>query len=299
MVRLLCYFVSAQEFLLKIILTGTGASQNIPAFRCSCDVCVHARDTGMYRRDNSCAVIEPEKGGKILVDSPPQFLSQLASCSIDDRDIRSLLLTHRHDDHLLGLFYLFTLKKSKGAEIGKALEVYNGIVTGEYILKRFKALSDPVKLKQLEGVFNFNTVMALESFNIGSCRIMPLETNHLKMKSSDPLSCRDETLGFCFSERGKNFYYLVDAAETLPEETLSFMRANQPDCMVVDCTYREGGADSGHGDIESVLVLRKEFPEGRMIISHIGHTNHTPDILDTILSPEGIETGYDGMEIVI
>ncbi len=286
---------------MKIILTGTGASQNIPAFRCSCTVCSQARKSGVkkHRRKNSSAVVTVSDGNKFLIDTPPQFMSQLEEAGINDLDISHLFLTHSHDDHLLGLFHLFSVKKSKGAVIDVPVNIYHGNVTGKYLYSKFQSLTDPEKLKQLEGVFNFTEIGELEEINIGSCRVVPLETNHLKVKSGDPSSCSEETLGFCFSENGKNLYYLVDAAEILPEKTYSFLRENRPDCIVIDCTYGEGNLESGHGDVNSVLALRDDFPEGRMIVSHIGHKNFTPDVLERLLGPSGIEVGYDGMEIVL
>ena len=286
---------------MKIILPGTGASQNIPAFRCCCTVCKQARESGIdkYKRRNSCAVIQLSGGENILIDSPPQFMSQLDSCSISDRTIDHLFLSHRHEDHLLGLFFLFTLKKGKGAVVEKTLDIYHGKTTGESLVKKFKSLSDPEKLKQLEGVFNLHQVEEQTPFSIGSCRIVPLETNHLRVKTTSPAGCAEETLGYFFSENGKNFYYLVDAAEELPDNTLLFMEKNRPDCIVVDCTYGDGDPGTGHGDVGSVISLRNRFPEGRMITSHMGHRNFTPDILEKLFSPSGIEVGFDGMEIIL
>ena len=286
---------------MKIILTGTGASQNIPAFRCSCPVCSQARKSKnkKYKRKNSSAVVSVSNGEKILIDSPPQFLNQLEDYGINDLEINHLLLSHRHDDHLLGLFHLFSLKISKGAVIDEPLKIYHGRVTGEYLYERYNSLSDPARLKQLKGILDFIKIDKLNSFNIGKCRLVPLETNHLKSKSANPSSCDEETYGFFFSENGVNFYYLVDAAEILPPETISFMKINKPDCIIIDCTYSEGEPSSGHGDIESILSVREMFPEGRMIISHISHKNHNPDDLERLLFPAGIEVGYDGMEIIL
>ncbi len=103
---------------MKIILTGTGASQNIPAFRCSCPVCSQARNISnkKYKRKNSGAVVTVSSGEKILIDIPPQFLNQLEDLGINDLEINHLLLSHRHDDHLLGLFHLFSLKKQRGCD---------------------------------------------------------------------------------------------------------------------------------------------------------------------------------------
>ena len=286
---------------MKIILTGTGASQNIPAFRCRCEICSQARKTGQkkYFRNNSCAVVMLSDGENILIDAPPQFMNQIEKYGINDLDINHLLLSHRHDDHLLGLFHMLSVKKSKSAVVDKSLDIYHGRVTGEYMHSKFNSLSDPSRFKQLEGVLKLKEINELQSFNIGSCTVVPLETNHLKVKSADPDTCIEETFGFCFSSDGANLYYLVDAAEKLHERTIDFMRENKPDCIVIDCTYAEGKISSGHGDVESVLNLRSQFPDGRMIISHISHKNYTPDLLEELLFPAGIEVGYDGMKIVL
>ena len=190
---------------MNIQLTGTGASQNIPAFRCSCAVCSQARDSGIerYRRRNSNAVVTFSSGGKVLIDSPPQFLSQLEAFSVNDKDISSLFLTHRHEDHLLGLFYLFSLKTSKGAVVENPLDIYLGPATKEYLFRNFSSLSNPEKLKQLEGVFRFIEIRRLEEFFIGDISVVPLETNHLKIKSPSPSECIEETFGFCIREGGE------------------------------------------------------------------------------------------------
>lgn len=286
---------------LNIILTGTGASHTIPAFRCNCEVCRQARSSGMpsYKRKNSCAVIVLSSGKRILIDTPPQFPSQLESCSIDDRDIGSIFLSHRHDDHILGLFHLFSSKSSKGAMIDLPVDIYTGPETKKHLFDKYNLLTRSEDTAVIQEIFSFIDIFERKAFFIDDCRIVPLETNHLKMKSPVPGQCREETFGFALTEAGKNFYYLVDAAETLPDETLLFIEENRPDCIVIDCTYADETAGSGHGDIGSVRELRELCPEGRMIISHIGHKNHTPDRLVEILTPFEIEVGYDGMNIVL
>jgi phosphoribosyl 1,2-cyclic phosphodiesterase len=264
-------------------------------------VCRQARDSGnsTYKRKNSCAVISTSSGSRILIDTPPQFPSQLEACSIDDRDIGVILLSHKHDDHILGMFHLMSSKTSKGAVIEVPVDIYAGPETKKHLFNRYSLLANSEGTEALQDVFHIIDMFEQREFFIGDCRIVPLETNHLKMKSPDPLTCCDETLGFAFSEAGKNFYYLIDAAETLPDKTILFMTKNRPDTIVIDCTYSDESAFSGHGDIESVINVRNLFPEARFVISHIGHKNHAPDRLEKILEPYDIEIGYDGMNIVI
>ncbi len=286
---------------MEIILAGTAASFNIPAFRCICDVCAQARDSRdrKLKRKNSCAFITGDGGERILIDCPPQFMNQLEQCGIDDTVIEYLLLTHRHDDHVLGLFYMLSLKKSKGGVVKSPLKVYLGSDTYNSISASFKTLSNSQKMEDLEGIIEFKTIPEREEFRLGRLGITPLETNHLNAKYLAATGKKEESFGFYVTEKGKNLYYLVDASKTLPDETLDFMRKKRPDCVIIDCTYEKAGESSGHGDIESVMALRNLFPAGRMIVSHLGHKNLTPDRLARIFDSEGIEIGYDGLRITV
>lgn len=286
---------------MEIILTGTAASNNIPAFRCVCDVCRQARESRdrKLRRLNSCAFIRGSSGERILIDCPAQFMSQLYQCGIDDAAIDHMLVSHRHDDHVLGLFYMLTLRKSKGGVVSSPLKVYSAADTYKSISASFKTLSNTEKMKELNGIIEFQTVKELEELRIGSVSVFPLETNHLNAKYQDITGKKEQSFGYCIREKGLNFYYLVDAAKTLPDETIRFMKKNRPRCVVIDCTYDSAEESSGHGDIESVISLRKLFPEGRMIVSHLGHKNLTPYGLARVFDPERIEIGYDGMKVLL
>ena len=98
---------------MKVTLLGTGADHCIPAFRCQCPVCQDARKRGISRQ-NSAAAIETDSGKIILIDMPPQIMMMLKEYNIPDEKIESVLITHRHADHTLGLRYLFHGKYEKG-----------------------------------------------------------------------------------------------------------------------------------------------------------------------------------------
>ncbi|MDX9799915.1 MAG: MBL fold metallo-hydrolase [Spirochaetia bacterium] len=286
---------------MEIVLTGTAASFNIPAFRCICEVCNQARESWdrKLKRRNSCAVVTGERGEKILIDAPPQFMNQLEQCGIDDTGIDSLLLTHRHEDHVLGLFYMLSLRKSKGGVVRAPLQVYLGADTYRSIAANFKTLADTEKMEDLRGIIELRKIREYEEFRTGNISVTPLETNHLIAKYASSTGKKEQSFGFHFYEKGKNLYYLVDAAKTLPVKTIDFMKKRRPSCVIIDCTYEKADESSGHGDIESVMALRELFPEGRMIISHLGHTNLTPERLAAVFDKEGVEVGYDGLRVVL
>lgn len=67
---------------------------------------------------NTCFVYENENG-KMLVDTGGgnQLLAQLQSAGINSQDIKAIFISHKHTDHLMGLFWLFRGPGTSGMEI--------------------------------------------------------------------------------------------------------------------------------------------------------------------------------------
>ncbi|MCL2480774.1 MAG: MBL fold metallo-hydrolase [Spirochaetaceae bacterium] len=278
---------------MEIVLMGTGSRDNIPAFRCVCPVCTQARESNdkKLKRKNSCALVIGKKKEKIAIDIPPQFISQLEQCGVSDTEIKNILLTQGNGEHILGLFYPFSLKRSKGSVINSPMDVY----LGDDTLKSITSIFMPGrKINELDDIIKLNTVKERHEFQIGNISITALKTNNA---DTNTLTHKRDSFGYCLSEKGKNFYYFAVAAKKMPDTTLAFVRKKKPDCILIDCTYEKTGESSEHGDIESVIALRNMFHTGRMIISHIDHSNLAPFALSKIFDNEGIEIGYDGLKI--
>ncbi|EYB68736.1 beta-lactamase-like protein [Deinococcus phoenicis] len=85
---------------------GTADSKGVPRFWCACPVCTDARAGGVNRRTRSAALIRGAgHGGKaetLLLDCGPDLHAQLARLPgplVPD----AVLISHAHNDHLLGL----------------------------------------------------------------------------------------------------------------------------------------------------------------------------------------------------
>lgn len=67
---------------------------------------------------NTCFVYENENG-KMLVDTGGgnQLLGQMQSAGINSQDIKAVFISHKHTDHLMGLFWLFRGPGTSGMEI--------------------------------------------------------------------------------------------------------------------------------------------------------------------------------------
>jgi phosphoribosyl 1,2-cyclic phosphate phosphodiesterase len=79
---------------------GSSDSQGVPRWWCSCSVCTEARATGANARTRPSVLLE-SKHEKILIDAAPEFRLQVTRENIDSLD--ALIITHAHNDHILGL----------------------------------------------------------------------------------------------------------------------------------------------------------------------------------------------------
>lgn len=81
-------------------------------------------------------------------------------------------------------------------------------------------------------------------------------------------------------------------------KTLKFLRNNQPQVMVIDCSHppRED-APRNHCDLNTVLALNQVIRSPRVILTHISH-QFDAWLMENAL-PSGFEAGFDGMEIEV
>lgn len=83
---------------MKIIALGSGTSQGVPIVGCTCAVCLST--DRQDKRLRSSIYIET-KEAKILIDIGPDFRTQFLNNNLDSIDI--VLITHEHNDHMIGL----------------------------------------------------------------------------------------------------------------------------------------------------------------------------------------------------
>ena len=81
---------------MKIQYLGTAAAEGWPGIFCNCKVCKEAlRRGGKDIRTRSQAVIDD----KILIDLPPDTYLHMLTYGLDMPSIRTMLVTHSHQDH--------------------------------------------------------------------------------------------------------------------------------------------------------------------------------------------------------
>ena len=89
-----------------ITVLGSGTSQGVPIIGCKCQTCASVNFKDKRLRVSVYIEIDSPKTGngkslKILIDTSPDFRQQMLVNNITDID--SVIYTHHHVDHILGL----------------------------------------------------------------------------------------------------------------------------------------------------------------------------------------------------
>lgn len=174
-----------------------------------------------------------------------------------------------HMDHAQGLFSL-----CRG--VGDTIPVYGP--------PDEQGCDDPFKHPGLPDFSH--TVKPFVVFDLQGLQVTSLPLNHSKL-----------IFGYLLETAHDRAAWPSDTAG-LPEKTLKFLRNNQPQVMVIDCSYppRED-APCNHCDLNTVPVLNQVTRSSRVILTHISHQLDTR-LMENVL-PSGLEAGFNRMDIEV
>ncbi len=254
-----------QNMTLKFL--GTGTSQGIPVIGCHCPVCSSAdpRD----KRTRASAMITTDSGHKILIDCGPDFRQQMLSNN--ETQVDALLLTHEHNDHVIGLDDLRPLIfKNK-----KEIPVYCNERVSHEIKQRFPyAFAE----EKYPGAPSFDLHLINGDLHLFGTQILPVEVMHYRIS----------IYGFRF----RNLVYITDAS-LIPEEEKDKLRGL--DHLILNCIRKEN-PHPAHFILEDVLKLNEELKPANMYLTHISHQYGLHSESHTDL-PANVQLAYDSLEI--
>ena len=285
---------------MEIRILGSGGSEGIPAFLCQCRICEEARRRGGREiRQNACAHVTLASGLGILLDMPPQFKMAWDHCRLDQEKLAAILITHRHQDHTLGLKYLIDAVPENGFRQARTMTVY---LPTDVLTDRIRQL-DPKNDYPLGGrrgpFVEFLPVEAYRKIALGSCSVTPLETNHLRLRG-DGTGSGWENFGYLFEDSdGTRMAYMLDAQIDLPDRTFEVLSEARLDCLIFECTFKQLNPPVGHTDIQGLIQIGRRFSPRALIATHISHQNLGHHDLVNLLAGEGIRVAYDGMRIKV
>ena len=231
---------------MKITFIGSGAS----------DWPVSRKNSGEYRRFSSILI-----GNDLLVDPGPHIFDFEESCHPDlFRNVKNILLTHSHDDHLC------TKSVERLCAQGEK---------GFWCEKHASFLVPPAKGLTLHRIEPFLP------FSIGEYTVTALPANHgTTVEGEIPLH-------FIIETKNARLFYGCDGAWFL-RNTWYHLRQFSFDLMILDGTLGNGYGDCRifeHNNLKMVELMAAAIrnagvlkPKGKIMISHLAcgaHESHS------------------------
>lgn len=252
---------------MKLKFLGTGTSQGIPVIGCHCEVCTSQNPKD--KRYRSSTLVTTELGKKILIDCGPDFRMQMLENDEDNLD--AILLTHEHNDHVIGLDDLRPLIfRNK-----KDMQIFCHERVGNEIKKRFPYA---FATEKYPGAPSFEVFDIEGNFPLFDAEVVPVEVMHYQI----PI------FGFKF----KNLAYITDASFISDDEK---EKLKNLDYLILNCIRKEE-KHPAHFILPQILELFEELKPQKMYLTHLSHHMGTAEKTEAEL-PENMHLAYDGLEL--
>ena len=257
---------------MRVTVLGCGGSAGVPQLggadgRGDWGACDPAEPRN--RRTRSSIVIESGAGERLLVDTGPDMRSQLLACGIPRVD--SVLFTHAHADHVLGVDDVRILNRIAG----RPLDAWMTERTWGELSQRFD-----YAFKPWNGPYFYRPAMVPRMLTPGDV----IEAAGLHVATFEQDHGYMPTLGL----RIGPFGYSTDVAK-LDEAALAGMEG--VDTWLVDCFQRR--SHKTHANVEQVIAWAERIRPRRVVLTHMGYDLDWAWLERRL--PAGFEPAYDGL----
>ncbi len=260
-------------------LLGCGTSTGVPLPACRCAVCLSAHPRNKRLRCSGIIKIPEERDSaglarRILIDTSTDLRQQ--ALAYDIRRIDSVLFTHAHADHILGLEDLRAFNFIQQ----QVIPCYATTSTNSALRRFFSYIFSPAPDYQGGGLakLTLHDIEALSPITLFGITILPFTVMHGRMP----------VLGF----RINDFAYATDCNH-VPPATMEALRGVKT--LILDGLRME--PQPTHFTIPQACDVAKKIGAEKTYLTHMTHTVDYEVINPTL--PTGIELGYDGLEFDI
>ena len=252
---------------MRLRLLGSGTSSGVPRIGNDWGACDPKEPKNRRRR--ASILIETDET-RILVDTSPDMREQLLDADVASID--AVIWTHDHADHTHGIDDLRQLWFAKGAPI----DCWGRPATLKTVRERFGyAFSGREPYPP--------TVMPHElpdDFTIGDVRIRVVDQPHGEITSA----------GLRFDWEGSSAAYSTDF-NALTDDMAALFKG--VDVWVLDALRRK--PHPTHPHLDQALGWIARMQPGYAVLMHMDHSMDYATLKASL--PDGIEPGYDGMEL--
>lgn len=254
---------------MKLTFLGTGTSQGVPVIACDCHVCLSPDLRDKRLRSSVMITIN---NLNYLIDCGPDFRQQMLSHNI--QDIRAILFTHEHKDHIAGVddVRAFNFKHQKD------MDVYCDKNVQKALLREFPYVFSDNKYPGVPEV-NIHLINHDKTFNINGNLFTPIRVMHYKLP----------VLGF----RVNDLTYLTDA-KTISRKEIEKIKGTR--VLVVNALRIS--EHISHFNLNEALSFINEIRPEVAYITHVSHLmGRTKDVEKQL--PDKVMFAYDGLQIYI
>lgn len=268
---------------MKLQILGTAAAEAWPAPFCRCEPCQQARKLGGRNiRSRSGAIIDND----LKIDFCPDTVAQLQRTGRDLVELRALVFTHQHSDHIAPIDLGWTVPPYTQTPPEQPIAVYGNAQVLEILRSHF---SEPLKrnldLHLLEPHKIARTVSGDE--------ILPLPANHVP-----------GALLLRITRGGRHLLYGHDSG-LFPEETIAGLAGVPLHAALFDCTHGPQPHGGSHLGVDGVLQTIERLrtvgainSETILVATHFSHNGALlHDGLVERFAPHGVQVAYDGIAI--
>lgn len=252
---------------MKLKFLGTGTSQGVPVIGCECKVCTSQNPKD--KRFRASVLITTDLHKKILIDCGPDFRQQMLINN--ESNVDTILLTHEHNDHVVGLDdvrpLIFRTKKE--------MPLFCNRRVAEELQIRFAYAFGAEKYP---GTPSFEIHLIEKDFELFDAQVELINVLHYRL----PI------YGFKF----KKVAYITDAS-LIPDEEKEKLKGL--DYLVLNCIRKEN-PHPAHFILPDVLKLYEELQPKQLYLTHLSHHFGLHDFEEQQL-PEGVKIAFDGLEI--
>lgn len=249
-------------------ILGSGTSTGVPMPGCLCAVC-SSRDP-LNTRLRASAVLQFEDHTTVLIDASPDLRQQALKYHLTRVD--SILFTHAHSDHILGLDDLRAFNFTSG----KSIPCFGLAETFADIKRIFWYIFEhqPKYQGGMVSQLTLHELIGNQSFLAAKREFIPIPIKHGNM----------DVLGY----RYKGFAYITDC-NFIPQESLALLQDLK--VLVLDGLRYE--PHKTHFSIPEALGIIEQLKPEQAFLTHLSHNVDYHDTCSRL--PAGVGLACDGL----